>query len=166
MLSRHLSLISPYFILITHIVFEEKYYFYAEGWPCCPKTRSSLSNIPRVVLGQSQRDLSTNLNFNTFNSGGSIPKSRFIILIKISKNLDKYCNKKLVSNKVKCVSKKVLLTLQKNEYLFAMKEDLSEWLQILHSETINAYSFFRKLETGILLCKHANTGMVEILSNS
>lgn len=44
-----------------------------------------------------------------------------------------------------------------NEYLFAMKEDLSEWLQILHSETINAYSFFRKLETGILLCKHANT---------
>ena len=47
-----------------------------------------------------------------------------------------------------------------------MKEDLSEWLQILHSETINAYSFFRKLETGILLCKHANTGMVEILSNS
>ena len=38
-----------------------------------------------------------------------------------------------------------------------MKEDLSEWLQILHSETINAYSFFRKLETGILLCKHANT---------
>lgn len=46
-----------------------------------------------------------------------------------------------------------------------MKEDLSEWLQILHSETINAYSFFRKLETGILLCKHANTGMVQILSN-
>ena len=38
-----------------------------------------------------------------------------------------------------------------------MKEDLSEWLQILHSETMNAYSFFRKLETGILLCKHANT---------
>jgi len=44
-----------------------------------------------------------------------------------------------------------------DEYLFAMKEDLSEWLAILHSESINEYSFFRKLETGILLCKHANT---------
>ena len=27
----------------------------------------------------------------------------------------------------------------------------------LKSESINEYSFFRKLETGILLCKHANT---------
>jgi len=44
-----------------------------------------------------------------------------------------------------------------DEYLFAMKEDLSEWLAILHSESINEYSFFRKLESGILLCKHANT---------
>ena len=27
----------------------------------------------------------------------------------------------------------------------------------MKSESINEYSFFRKLETGILLCKHANT---------
>ncbi|KAK6620615.1 hypothetical protein RUM43_010907 [Polyplax serrata] len=44
------------------------------------------------------------------------------------------------------------------EYLYAMKEDLAEWLNILYSDLeINVDNFMDKLETGVVLCKHANS---------
>lgn len=40
------------------------------------------------------------------------------------------------------------------EYLYAMKEDLAEWLNILYSDLeINVDNFMDKLETGVVLCK-------------
>jgi len=43
-----------------------------------------------------------------------------------------------------------------NEFLSAMKEDLGDWLGTLYGIDIGADEFFEKLETGILLCRHAN----------
>jgi len=43
-----------------------------------------------------------------------------------------------------------------NEFLYAMKEDLGEWLGTLYGVDIGADEFFEKLETGVLLCRHAN----------
>ena len=45
----------------------------------------------------------------------------------------------------------------KDKYLLAMKEDLAEWFHDLHHEDINVENFFDVLDTGCLLCKHANT---------
>lgn len=42
------------------------------------------------------------------------------------------------------------------EYLYAMKEDLAEWLNNLYSMDINVDSFFERLDTGEVLCAHAN----------
>ncbi|XP_063388880.1 GAS2-like protein pickled eggs [Cydia fagiglandana] len=43
------------------------------------------------------------------------------------------------------------------EYLYAMKEDLAEWLTILYPELrINADNFLDRLDTGVALCRHAN----------
>lgn len=40
------------------------------------------------------------------------------------------------------------------EYLYAMKEDLAEWLQTLYPElNINVDNFMDRLETGVALCK-------------
>lgn len=45
----------------------------------------------------------------------------------------------------------------KDEYLYAMKEDLAEWFTCLYKEIIlNADNFLEVLETGVLLCQHAN----------
>ncbi|XP_067015305.2 GAS2-like protein pickled eggs [Anabrus simplex] len=43
------------------------------------------------------------------------------------------------------------------EYLYAMKEDLAEWLSMLYPELdINVDNFMDRLDTGVALCKHAN----------
>ncbi|CAG0924251.1 unnamed protein product, partial [Notodromas monacha] len=42
------------------------------------------------------------------------------------------------------------------EYLYAMKEDLAEWLNGLYSLNITVDCFMDKLETGVALCEHAN----------
>ncbi|XP_044763199.1 GAS2-like protein pickled eggs [Coccinella septempunctata] len=43
------------------------------------------------------------------------------------------------------------------EYLYAMKEDLAEWLQMLYPHlNINVENFMERLETGVALCEHAN----------
>ncbi|KAG2459346.1 MMP28 protein, partial [Polypterus senegalus] len=42
------------------------------------------------------------------------------------------------------------------EYLYAMKEDLAEWLSELYEIDIGVDSFLEVLETGSLLCHHAN----------
>lgn len=42
-------------------------------------------------------------------------------------------------------------------YLFAMKEDLAEWLNSLYKDLeLNPDNFVTELETGALLCRHAN----------
>ncbi|MGH0163111.1 UNVERIFIED_CONTAM: hypothetical protein FKN15_059305 [Acipenser sinensis] len=43
------------------------------------------------------------------------------------------------------------------EYLYAMKEDLAEWLKDLYGVEINVDTFLEVLETGSLLCHHANS---------
>ncbi|KAG5900298.1 hypothetical protein JTB14_000824 [Gonioctena quinquepunctata] len=43
------------------------------------------------------------------------------------------------------------------EYLYAMKEDLAEWLQTMYPHlNIFVENFMEKLETGVALCEHAN----------
>ncbi|XP_055374960.1 GAS2-like protein pickled eggs [Condylostylus longicornis] len=43
------------------------------------------------------------------------------------------------------------------EYLEAMKEDLAEWLNTMYPElNINADNFMNRLDTGVVLCRHAN----------
>ncbi|XP_038059207.1 GAS2-like protein pickled eggs [Patiria miniata] len=43
-----------------------------------------------------------------------------------------------------------------NEYLYAMVEDLAEWLNNLYALETSPDNFFEKLETGAVLCQHAN----------
>ncbi|DAA19070.1 GAS2-like protein 2 [Bos taurus] len=42
------------------------------------------------------------------------------------------------------------------QYLEAMKEDLAEWLRDLYGVDISAANFLEVLETGLVLCQHAN----------
>ncbi|CAO1401570.1 unnamed protein product [Diamesa hyperborea] len=43
------------------------------------------------------------------------------------------------------------------EYLYAMREDLAEWMNTLYPELmINTDNFMDRLDTGVALCKHAN----------
>lgn len=42
------------------------------------------------------------------------------------------------------------------EYLYAMKEDLADWLNNLYNLDINVDNFFERLDTGEVLCAHAN----------
>ncbi|XP_063002877.1 GAS2-like protein 2 [Elgaria multicarinata webbii] len=42
-------------------------------------------------------------------------------------------------------------------YLYAMKEDLAEWLKELYELDVDVASFLEVLETGTLLCHHANS---------
>uniref|UniRef100_A0A8B9QSD6 GAS2-like protein 2 n=1 Tax=Apteryx owenii TaxID=8824 RepID=A0A8B9QSD6_APTOW len=42
------------------------------------------------------------------------------------------------------------------EYLYAMKEDLAEWLKELYALDIEVGTFVEVLETGAVLCSHAN----------
>lgn len=43
------------------------------------------------------------------------------------------------------------------EYLYAMREDLAEWMNTLYPELlINVDNFMDRLDTGVALCKHAN----------
>lgn len=43
-----------------------------------------------------------------------------------------------------------------DEYLVAMKEDLAEWFNTLYECAITVDDFFEELDTGTLLCQHAN----------
>ncbi|XP_058449472.1 GAS2-like protein pickled eggs isoform X2 [Malaya genurostris] len=43
------------------------------------------------------------------------------------------------------------------EYLYAMREDLAEWLNTMYPELrVNVDNFMDRLDTGVALCKHAN----------
>ncbi|XP_074593230.1 uncharacterized protein LOC141848972 isoform X2 [Brevipalpus obovatus] len=55
------------------------------------------------------------------------------------------------------VHRKPLFAYKSNEeYLYAMKEDLAEWLNNLYNLSISEENFIPKLETGAVLCRHAN----------
>ena len=52
------------------------------------------------------------------------------------------------------VHRKPLFAYKSNEeYLYAMKEDLAEWLNNLYNLSINEENFIQKLETGAVLCR-------------
>lgn len=42
------------------------------------------------------------------------------------------------------------------DYLYAMREDLAEWLNSLYDLNIDVDNFFEMLENGVILCEHAN----------
>lgn len=43
-----------------------------------------------------------------------------------------------------------------DEYLYAMKEDLAEWLNALYDADVTVDEFFEHLENGVIICRHAN----------
>lgn len=48
----------------------------------------------------------------------------------------------------------------KNEYLYAMKEDLAEWFNCMYENcNLNVYNFIDQLENGVIICEHANNVM-------
>ncbi|XP_010793911.1 GAS2-like protein 1 [Notothenia coriiceps] len=60
------------------------------------------------------------------------------------------------SNIQSAASKSIRPFKSSEEYLYAMKEDLAEWLNTLYDLDISADSFMEGLGTGCALCRHAN----------
>ncbi|KAM9392322.1 uncharacterized protein gas2l1 [Pholidichthys leucotaenia] len=60
------------------------------------------------------------------------------------------------SNIQSAASKSIRPFRSSEEYLYAMKEDLAEWLNTLYDLDIGADTFMEALETGCALCRHAN----------
>uniref|UniRef100_H3DEJ5 Growth arrest specific 2 like 1 n=1 Tax=Tetraodon nigroviridis TaxID=99883 RepID=H3DEJ5_TETNG len=60
------------------------------------------------------------------------------------------------SNIQSAASKSIRPFKSSEEYLYAMKEDLAEWLNTLYDLEITADTFMDALETGCALCRHAN----------
>ncbi|XP_061624385.1 GAS2-like protein 2A [Phyllopteryx taeniolatus] len=60
------------------------------------------------------------------------------------------------SNIQSAASKSIRPFKSSEEYLYAMKEDLAEWLNTLHELDLSADTFADGLETGCALCRHAN----------
>lgn len=49
----------------------------------------------------------------------------------------------------------------RDEYIYAMKEDLAEWFNSMYSTAITAHNFTDQLKNGVLICMHANNVMKE-----
>ncbi|XP_077418201.1 uncharacterized protein gas2l1 [Vanacampus margaritifer] len=60
------------------------------------------------------------------------------------------------SNIQSAASKSIRPFKSSEEYLYAMKEDLAEWLNTLYDLDLSADTFMDGLETGCALCRHAN----------
>lgn len=60
------------------------------------------------------------------------------------------------SNIQSAASKSIRPFKSSEEYLYAMKEDLAEWLNTLYDLELSADSFMDGLGTGCALCRHAN----------
>ncbi|KTG43212.1 hypothetical protein cypCar_00009688 [Cyprinus carpio] len=60
------------------------------------------------------------------------------------------------SNIQSAASKSIRPFKSSEEYLYAMKEDLAEWLNTLYDLDITADTFMEGLATGCALCRHAN----------
>jgi hypothetical protein len=52
-----------------------------------------------------------------------------------------------------------------DEYLYAMKEDLSEWINSLYGLSTTAEDLLDHLETGSLLCRHAEQVQQYVISS-
>uniref|UniRef100_A0A8C3SRN9 Growth arrest specific 2 like 1 n=1 Tax=Chelydra serpentina TaxID=8475 RepID=A0A8C3SRN9_CHESE len=61
-----------------------------------------------------------------------------------------------LSNIQSAASKSIRPFRSSEEYLYAMKEDLAEWLNTLYSWDVQVENFMETLETGYDLCQHAN----------
>ncbi|KAL4646649.1 GAS2-like protein 1 [Arapaima gigas] len=58
---------------------------------------------------------------------------------------------------IQCAASKSIRPFRSSEeYLYAMKEDLAEWLNALYDLDLSADTFMEGLETGCVLCQHAN----------
>ncbi|XP_060739609.1 GAS2-like protein 2 [Tachysurus vachellii] len=58
---------------------------------------------------------------------------------------------------IQCAASKSIRPFKSSEeYLYAMKEDLAEWLNGLYDLDITADTFMESLETGCALCRHSN----------
>ncbi|XP_005992329.2 GAS2-like protein 2A [Latimeria chalumnae] len=58
---------------------------------------------------------------------------------------------------IQCATTKSIRPFKSSEeYLYAMKEDLAEWLKDLYDMDISGDYFLEALETGFVLCQHAN----------
>uniref|UniRef100_UPI00398EC3D1 GAS2-like protein 1 n=1 Tax=Pristiophorus japonicus TaxID=55135 RepID=UPI00398EC3D1 len=60
------------------------------------------------------------------------------------------------SNIQSAASKSIRPFRSSEEYLYAMKEDLAEWLNALYDLDVHVDIFMEALETGCALCQHAN----------
>lgn len=60
------------------------------------------------------------------------------------------------SNIQSAASKSIRPFKSSEEYLYAMKEDLAEWLNTLYDLDITTDTFMEGLATGCVLCRHAN----------
>lgn len=60
------------------------------------------------------------------------------------------------SNIQSAASKSIRPFKSSEEYLYAMKEDLAEWLNTLYELDVTADTFMEGLDTGCALCRHAN----------
>ena len=48
----------------------------------------------------------------------------------------------------------------KDEYVYAMKEDLAEWLNAMYAKlSLNADNFIEQMKNGVVICEHANAVM-------
>ncbi len=53
----------------------------------------------------------------------------------------------------------------RDEYIYAMKEDLAEWFNLMYASSITAVNFTEELETGVMICYHANNVMRAAVSS-
>ena len=49
----------------------------------------------------------------------------------------------------------------KDEYIYAMKEDLADWFNSMYATNLTAHNFIDQLKNGVLICEHANNVMRE-----
>ena len=49
----------------------------------------------------------------------------------------------------------------RDEYLYAMKEDLADWFNSMYGTEITAENFIDQVKNGVLICRHANCVMKE-----
>lgn len=49
----------------------------------------------------------------------------------------------------------------KDEYIYAMKEDLADWFNSMYATNLTANNFIDQLKNGVLICEHANNVMRE-----
>ena len=54
----------------------------------------------------------------------------------------------------------------RDEYIYAMKEDLAEWFNSMYATCLSALNFTEELENGVLVCSHANCVMKAAIAQS